>query len=238
MFTTAGPVALAVIPVNRRMFALPLPTEWTLAPPEHVAQDATAAVPPRTLVVDSASNVVTAPSVPVTLSSTESLAGTLALKLVVTLPIVVALHRFRTLADEPARPRSAHRTVMVAAAEVRLSSSTARRPEPDSTLLYTWRPALSSATFTPWRPRGSWSTAITSAFLRIAAVVELIVAMLLPARSGAPEIAHRLSSVRPCAAESPGMPTVSMSGSLTYPVCCELGCCAWSKLDSAGGSVA
>src|SRR3954471_1342594 len=102
MFTTAGPVALAAIPVNRRVFAPPLPTEWTLAPPEHVAQDATTAVPPRGLAVDSASSVVTAPSVPVTPSSTESLAGTPTLWLVVTLPIVVALHRFRTLADEPA----------------------------------------------------------------------------------------------------------------------------------------
>src|SRR6476620_5312457 len=114
MFPTAGPVALAVIPVKRRVFALPLPTEWTLDPPEHVAHVATTAVPPRALPAASASNVVTAPSVPVTVSSTEPLAGTLTLKLVVKLPIVVAVHRFRTLADELARPRSAHRAVMVA----------------------------------------------------------------------------------------------------------------------------
>ena len=79
---------------------------------------------------------------------------------------------------------------------------------------------------------------MTSRFFRIAAVSALIVARLLPASSGAPEIAHIPNSVRPCAADSPGMPTVSMSGSLTYPVCCETGCCAWSKLASACGNVA
>ena len=42
----------------------------------------------------------------------------------------------------------------------------------------------------------------------------LIVARLLPASSGAPEIAHRLMWWRFCAAFRPFMPTISMSGSL------------------------
>jgi hypothetical protein len=73
-------------------------------------------------------------------------------------------------------------------------------------------------------------------FFRLADVVEDIVARLFPAISGAPEIAQRFSSVRFWASVSPVMPTVSMSGSLTKPVCCAVACWAWSKLHSARDS--
>src|SRR3954469_18462527 len=82
---------------------------------------------------------------------------------------------------------SAQRAVIVAADEVRLSSSTARLPEPASTFAYTCRPTLSSATLTPCSPRVSWSTAMTSLLVRIEAVVELIVARLLPASTAGVE---------------------------------------------------
>src|SRR6185295_18660406 len=115
MLTTAGPVALAATPVNRSVFALPLPIEATFVPPEHPAHAADAAAPPRTLAAASASSVAAAASVPVTVSSTESLAGTLALTLVAKLPSVVAVHRLRTLADALVSPRSAQRAVIVVA---------------------------------------------------------------------------------------------------------------------------
>ena len=55
---------------------------------------------------------------------------------------------------------------------------------------------------------------MTSRFVRMLLVSALIVARLLPASSGAPEIAHNAMCVRFCAAENPGIPTISMSGSL------------------------
>lgn len=100
------------------------------------------------------------------------------------------------------------------AAEVRLRRTTARLPVPASALPYTCSPLVSSATLTPCRPRGSWSTATTSGFFSIEAVSEVMVVRSLPARSGAPEIAHRFIWVRFWAAVKPSMPTISMSGSL------------------------
>lgn len=102
---------------------------------------------------------------------------------------------------------------MFCVVEVRLRRRTARLPVPERTLPYTWRPVVSSATLTPWRPRGSWSTAMTSEFLRMFAVSVVMVERSLPASSGAPEIAHRFMWVRSWAAVRP-MPTISMSGSL------------------------
>src|SRR5256884_4464953 len=71
-----------------------------------------------------------------------------------------------------------------------------------------------------------------SRLVRIAFVLALMVARLLPAISGAPEIAHRLRCVRFCASLNPGRPAMSMSGSLEWPGLCALGCWAASKLAS------
>src|SRR5678815_4154287 len=127
MVATASPASLAVMALNRSVFALPLPIDPTRVPPEHAAHAIDDAAPLRALALDSASYVVAAASVPVTVSSTESLAGTLVLKLVATLLSVVAAHTFRTVAGAAVRPRSAQRTVIVAAVDVRLSRTTARR---------------------------------------------------------------------------------------------------------------
>ena len=62
--------------MNRRVLAAPLPIEPTRPPPEHAAQVATVALPVRVLADDSASYVVAAASVPVTVSRTEPLAAT------------------------------------------------------------------------------------------------------------------------------------------------------------------
>lgn len=56
--------------------------------------------------------------------------------------------------------------------------------------------------------------AMTSELVRTDLVDALMVARLLPARSGAPEMAHSPMWVRFWAALRPVMPTVIMSGSL------------------------
>jgi hypothetical protein len=55
---------------------------------------------------------------------------------------------------------------------------------------------------------------MSSELPRMAAVAEVMVARLLPASSGAPEIAQRDMWVRFWAAVRPLMPVISMSGSL------------------------
>jgi hypothetical protein len=103
---------------------------------------------------------------------------------------------------------------MFCVVDVRLRRTTARLPLPERTLPYTWRPVVSSASLTPWRPRGSWSTAMTSGLVRMFVVSVVRVVRSRPASSGAPEIAHRFMWERLWAAVRPFIPTTIMSGSL------------------------
>ncbi len=69
----------------------------------------------------------------------------------------------------------------------------------------------------PCLPSGSWSTAITSVFLRIVKVSLETLRRSLPISSGAAMIAQRLTWVRYSVAVMPPLPTSSMSGSFQWP---------------------
>src|SRR4051812_6490993 len=72
-------------------------------------------------------------------------------------------------------------------------------------------------TTAPCRPSASWSTAMTSAFLRTSRVAEDTVRRSLPISRGAAICAHRLKWVRYSVSVMPPLPTSSMSGSFQAP---------------------
>jgi hypothetical protein len=65
----------------------------------------------------------------------------------------------------------------------------------------------------PWRPSGSWSTAITSGAVRMARVASVMDRTSFPAMSGAARIAQSEKCARYSASVIPPFPTSSMSGS-------------------------
>ena len=107
-------------------------------------------------------------------------------------------------------------TEIDAAALERLKSATARALVPLSCFDQTWRFEPGVATSVPCLPSGSWSTATTSALVRMALVVALIERMSLPAMSGAARIAHMPKCDRSSSADIP-LPTSNMSGSFQWP---------------------
>src|SRR5438093_1211655 len=90
-------------------------------------------------------------------------------------------------------------------------------------------PAPLSWTLIAWNAFGSWSTAITSGFVRIARVLASIVRTSLPAMSGADIRAQRPKCVSYSVSDIPPFPTSSMSGSLKPPGAVAA---AWRKLRS------
>src|SRR4029453_9655672 len=69
----------------------------------------------------------------------------------------------------------------------------------------------------PCMPSGSWSTAITSVFVRMSSVSREMLRRSLPAMSGAARSAQKLKWARDSDALRPPLPTSSMSGSFQWP---------------------
>src|SRR5205809_90413 len=135
----------------------------------------------------------------------------------------------RTVALPVASPIADQSTPIVAAARPRLRSPTARLPLDASGLDQTSWPAPLSWTLIAWNAFGSWSTAMTSAFVRIARVLASIVRRSLPAMRGADIRAQSPKCVAYSVSDIPPFPTSSMSGSLKPPGAVAA---AWRKLRS------
>src|SRR3954451_19819653 len=103
---------------------------------------------------------------------------------------------------------------MVAVPPPRLSRTTATDPFAIGFVHTSELPLVDSRL--PCRPPQSWFTPMTSVFVRIAFVAELIVRMSLPAISGAFSSAQRLKWACDSVSDSP-CPTSSMSGSFHAP---------------------
>src|SRR5450759_2007405 len=105
---------------------------------------------------------------------------------------------------------------MDAAASERLNNATARVFVPESDLDQTSRFVPGVATTVACDPSGSWSTAMTSALVRMALVVAFIERRSLPVNRGAASIAHKPKCARSSSADMP-FPTSSISGSFQCP---------------------
>src|SRR2546426_1130403 len=168
-------------------------------------------------------------SVPTIRSSAIPWAETLTLYESANEPRSARAHRSRTVAFAAARGIASQLTVIVAAASPRFRSPTARAPLAARSLYQTCRPVPLSAAKIAWKPSASWSTPITSGFVRIVLVASVMLRTSLPAMRGADMRAHKPKCVRYSVSVMPPLPTSSMSGSLTVPGAVAA---AWAALRS------
>ncbi|EFG10089.1 Hypothetical protein SCLAV_5016, partial [Streptomyces clavuligerus] len=126
------------------------------------------------------------------------------------------VHRsLRVYEAEPPSPIASAVVVTVRAAAVSLVRVTERPPSARGLVMTTSPPERE--TTVPWRPSGSWFTAMTSRLVRISRVAGVAVRRSLPMRSGAAICDQRLKWVRYSVSVIPPLPTSSMSGSFQAP---------------------
>src|SRR5207245_6416415 len=106
-------------------------------------------------------------------------------------PTSAFFHKSRTRAFPPgARLMSSQEMPMLPASVPRLKRMTAFEPSPSGFIHTSWGPL--SRTLRPCMPRASWSTAITSGFVRISRVSADMLRRSLPAMRGAASRAQKL----------------------------------------------
>src|SRR5467141_1483536 len=207
----------------RRLSAAPRRREESLAPTRQIGSAARKLVylgacssPLFPLVARSARNVISpAPESHFdTFRNTTPCLGTSAVYEFCTVPRSLRSHKSRRFADDGA-PMALKSSVIFSVDSPRLNSPAACEPSASGFTQISSGP--SSHTRWPCTPLASWSTAITSGFIRMALVSSDMLRMSFPASSGAARMAHSAMCVKYSSCFIPPFPTSNMSGSFQWP---------------------